>query len=68
MDGQRLLLMRTCLDISIPKTNDKIQVTYTRNGKNNVVPVVLSKFSSTEFKGIELENIDAADKRNSIMA
>jgi hypothetical protein len=46
--------MRTCLDISIPKTNDKIQVTYTRNGKNNVVPVVLSKneFSSTEFKGI----------------
>jgi hypothetical protein len=33
------------------------------------VPVVLSKneFSSTEFKGIELENIDAADKRNSIL-
>jgi hypothetical protein len=34
-----------------------------------IVPVVLSKneFFSTEFKGIELENIDAADKkRNSI--
>jgi hypothetical protein len=28
-------------------------------------PLVLSKneFSSTEFKGIELENIDAADKK-----
>jgi hypothetical protein len=39
--------------------------------ENNVVPVVLSKneFSSTEFKGIELENIDAADKKKfNIMA
>jgi hypothetical protein len=36
--------------------------------EKNVVPVVLSKmkFSSTEFKGIELENIDAADKKFNI--
>jgi hypothetical protein len=27
----------------------------------------VNEFSSTEFKGIELENIDAADKRNSIL-
>jgi S1-C subfamily serine protease len=46
MDGQRLLLMRTCLDINTKRPNDKIQVTYTRNGKNNVVPVVLSKMNS----------------------
>jgi PDZ domain-containing secreted protein len=70
MDGQKIA---TYADLSgyinTKRPNDKIQVTYTRNGKNNVVPVVLSKneFSSTEFKGIELENIDAADKRNSIL-
>jgi hypothetical protein len=40
MDGQKVLLMRTCLDINTKRPNDKIQVTYTRNGKNNVVPVV----------------------------
>jgi Do/DeqQ family serine protease len=51
--------------INTKRPNDKIQVTYTRNGKDNVVPVILSKneFFSTEFKGIELENIDAADKK-----
>jgi Do/DeqQ family serine protease len=51
--------------INTKRPNDKIQVTYTRNGKDSVVPVILSKneFFSTEFKGIELENIDAADKK-----
>ena len=40
-------------------------MTYIRNGKTITVPVVLSKneFFSTEFKGIELENIEAADKK-----
>jgi PDZ domain-containing secreted protein len=69
MDGQKITYADLSGYINTKRPNDKIQVTYTRNGKNNVVPVVLSKneFSSTEFKGIELENIDAADKRNSIL-
>ena len=45
--------------------NDKIQVTIIRNEKTIIVPVTLTKneFVSTEFKGIELENIDASDKK-----
>ncbi len=51
--------------INTKRPNDKVQVTFIRNGKNNIIPVVLSKneFFTTEFKGIELENIDAADKK-----
>ncbi|RTY90272.1 PDZ domain-containing protein [Flavobacterium sp. GSN2] len=51
--------------INTKRPNDKIQVTYIRDGKTRVAPVVLSKneFFSTEFKGIELENIEAADKQ-----
>ena len=51
--------------INTKRPNDKIQVTYIRDGKTKIVPVTLSKneFFSTEFKGIELENIDAADKK-----
>jgi PDZ domain-containing secreted protein len=62
MDGQKIA---TYADLSgyinTKRPNDKIQVTYTRK-KNNVVPVVLSKMNSKQFKGIELENIDAAEK------
>ncbi|KFF15917.1 trypsin-like peptidase domain-containing protein [Flavobacterium hydatis] len=51
--------------INTKRPNDVIQVTYIRDGKNKVVPVTLSKneFFSTEYKGIELENIDATDKK-----
>ncbi|UQD54868.1 trypsin-like peptidase domain-containing protein [Flavobacterium sp. K5-23] len=51
--------------INTKRPNDKVQLTYIRNGQNKVVTVTLSKneFFSTEFKGIELENIDAADKK-----
>ncbi|MFH6970706.1 trypsin-like peptidase domain-containing protein [Flavobacterium petrolei] len=51
--------------INTKRPNDKVQVTYIRDGKTRVVPVVLSKneFFSAEFKGIELENIEAADKK-----
>ncbi len=51
--------------INIKRPNDKVQVTLLRDGKQMVVPVTLTKseFISTEFKGLELENIDAADKR-----
>ncbi|MEO7979072.1 Do family serine endopeptidase [Flavobacterium sp.] len=51
--------------INTKRPNDVVQVTYMREGKSKVVPVTLSKneFFSTEFKGIELENIDAGDKK-----
>jgi S1-C subfamily serine protease len=51
--------------INTKRPNDKVQVTYIRDGKIRVVPVVLSKneFFNAEFKGIELENIEAADKK-----
>jgi serine protease Do len=51
--------------INTKRPNDKVQVTYIRDGKTRVVPVVLSKneFFNAEFKGIELENIEAADKK-----
>ena len=43
----------------------KVQVTFIRNEKTMTVPVTLSKIdiANTEFKGIELENINAADKK-----
>ena len=51
--------------VNTKRPNDKVQVTIIRDGKNMVVPVVLSKNDvfNTEFKGIELENIDAVDKK-----
>ncbi|MFV8364919.1 S1C family serine protease [Flavobacterium sp. XS1P27] len=51
--------------INTKRPNDKVQVTYIRDGKTRVVPVFLSKneFFNAEFKGIELENIEAADKK-----
>ncbi len=51
--------------INTKRPNDKVQVTILRDGKNRIVPVILSKneFFSTEFKGLELENINAADKK-----
>jgi serine protease Do len=51
--------------VNTKRPNDKIQVTYLRDGKTMVAPVVLSKNESftTEFKGIEIENIDAADRK-----
>jgi serine protease Do len=50
--------------INTKRPNDKVEVTFIRDGKNKVVPVILSKkeFFNTEFKGIELENIAAAEK------
>ncbi len=51
--------------INTKRPNDKVQVTFIRDGKNKTTPVTLSKneFFTTEFKGIEVENIDAADKK-----
>jgi len=51
--------------INTKRPNDKVQVTYVRDGLTKTVPVALIKNDvfTTEFKGLELENIDAADKR-----
>lgn len=51
--------------INTKRPNDVVKVTYMKDGNTKTVPVTLSKneFFSTEFKGIELENIDAADKK-----
>jgi serine protease Do len=54
--------------INTKRPNDVVQVTYIREGKSKTASVTLSKneFFSTEFKGIELENIDAVDKIKNI--
>lgn len=51
--------------INTKRPNDKVAVTIIRDGNSKSIPVTLSKneFFSTEFKGIELENISAADKK-----
>ena len=51
--------------ISTKRPNDKIQVTVIRDEKNQVIPVTLVKndLINTDFKGLELENIDASDKK-----
>ena len=50
--------------INTKRPNDKVEVTFIRDGRNKVLPVILSKneYFTTEFKGLELENIAAADK------
>jgi len=51
--------------INTKRPNDKVVVTFIRNGKSMTAEVVLTKneLFNTEFKGIEMENIDAADKK-----
>jgi Do/DeqQ family serine protease len=51
--------------INTKRPNDNVAVTIIRDGNNKTIPVILSKneFFSTEFKGIELENISATDKK-----
>ena len=51
--------------ISTKRPNDKVQVTFIREGETKSVPVTLIKndIVTTEFKGLELENIEAADKK-----
>lgn len=51
--------------INTKRPNDKVNVTYMRNGKTQVVAVTLAKndMATTELKGLEIENIDANDKK-----
>jgi Do/DeqQ family serine protease len=52
--------------INTKRPNDKVNVTYERDGLTKVVPVVLVKndIIQTDFKGLELENLSDADKKN----
>lgn len=51
--------------ISTKRPNDKVQVTFLRGGETKTVPVTLIKndILNTEFKGLQLEDIDSADKK-----
>lgn len=51
--------------INTKRPNDKVSVSIIRDGDTKIIPVTLSKneFFSTEFKGMELENISSADKK-----
>ncbi|RAR75766.1 S1C family serine protease [Flavobacterium aciduliphilum] len=51
--------------ISTKRPNDKVQVTFIRNNKTQVIPVVLAKndMINADFKGLELENLDSGDKK-----
>ena len=51
--------------INTKRPNDKVQVAYIRNGKTETVAVNLVKndIIKTEFKGLELQNIDGAEKK-----
>lgn len=51
--------------INTKRPNDKVNVTFIRDGKTMTKPVTLTKneFVNAELKGMRLENIDAGDKR-----
>ena len=51
--------------INSKRPTDKVQVSYIRDAKMRVVPVTLTKndLVTTEFKGLELENLLDADKK-----
>jgi len=51
--------------INTKRPNDKVQVTFVRDGATKSIPVTLVKndIIITELKGLELENISASDKK-----
>ncbi len=51
--------------INTKRPNDKVNVTLIRNGNTKMIPVTLVKndLIKTELKGIEIENINAQDKK-----
>lgn len=51
--------------INTKRPNDLVQVTFVRDGELKTVPVTLIKNDvfTTEYKGLELENIDSSDKK-----
>ncbi|MEO0059715.1 MAG: hypothetical protein RLZZ312_1362 [Bacteroidota bacterium] len=66
LDNQSVSTMAELLGyINSKRPNDKIQVSYIRNAKTQVAAVTLVKnvLVTTEFKGLELEDIVEADKK-----
>lgn len=51
--------------LNTKRPNDRINVTVIREGQTKVIPVTLVKNDviNTEFRGLELENLSAADKK-----
>ncbi len=51
--------------INTKRPSDLVQVTFVRDGEVKTVPVTLIKNDvlTTEYKGLELENIDSSDKK-----
>ena len=51
--------------INTKRPNDKVNVTLIRNGTTKIIPVILVKndLIKTELKGIEIENLEAQDKK-----
>ena len=51
--------------LNTKRPNDRINVTVIRDGQTKVIPVTLVKNDviNTEFRGLELENLSAADKK-----
>jgi Do/DeqQ family serine protease len=51
--------------INTKRPNDKVQVTFVRDGETKNIPVTLVKndIIITELKGLELENVSATDKK-----
>jgi S1-C subfamily serine protease len=65
LDNQRISTMSELIGyIGSKRPNDKIKVSYIRGAKTYEAQVALSKndVMTTEFKGLELENLSAADK------
>ncbi len=52
--------------INTKRPNDRVQVTFVRDGVTKTIPVTLVKndIIITELKGLELENLSASDKKN----
>jgi len=52
--------------INTKRPNDRVNVTFVRDGQTKVVPVTLVKndIIQTDFKGLELENLSDSDKKN----
>ena len=52
--------------INTKRPNDKVQVTFVRDGVTKTIPVTLVKndIIITEMKGLELENLSATDKKD----
>ncbi len=66
LDGQNITTFAELTGyISTKRPNDKVVVTFVREGQTKIASVALIKNDvfTTEFKGLELENISSTDKK-----